>query len=126
MGIFSYLMKSKTLLFIGILLLIIGIIIRKMTSFEVLGLIFIIIGVLCKTVYIVFKARSGEYQPGKELIFLGVGLLLFLSGLYMRTLDQNLIDPTYLIVIGLGLKIVFIVRFIQIVRKEKMKSQNVM
>lgn len=118
-------MKSKALLFTGILLLILGIVIKKMTSFEMLGLVFIIIGVLCKTVYIVSKARSGEYRPGKELIFLGVGLLLFLSGLYIRTLDQNLIDPTYLIFFGIGLKILFIIRFVQIVRKVKGKSQNI-
>ena len=117
-------MKSKTLLFIGILLLILGIFIRKMTSLEVLGLLFILIGVLCKTVYIIAKARSGEYVPGKELIFLGVGLLLFLSGLYMRSLDQNLIDPSYLIVSGIGLKIIFIIRFIQIVRKAQLKHQK--
>lgn len=117
-------MKSKTLLFIGILLLILGIVIRKMTSLEVLGLIFILTGVLCKTVYIIAKVRSGEYQPGKELIFLGVGLILFLSGLYLRNLDQNFIDPSYLIVSGIGLKIIFIIRFIQILRKEKAKHQN--
>ncbi len=95
-----------------------------MTSLEVLGLLFILLGVLCKTVYIIAKARSGEYQPGRELIFLGVGLILFLSGLYMRNLDQNLIDPSYLIVSGIGLKIIFIIRFIQIIRKEKTKHQN--
>ena len=117
-------MKSKALLFSGILLLILGIIIRKMTSLEVLGLVFILIGVLCKTVYIIAKARSGEYQPGKELIFLGVGLVLFLSGLYMRNLDQNFIDPGYLIVTGIGLKILFIIRFIQIVRKTQLKHQK--
>ena len=111
-------------MFTGIFLLILGIIIRKMTSFQLIGLILIIAGVLCKTVYIISKARSGEYIPGKELIFLVVGLLLFLTGLYMRNLEQNLIDPTYLIVIGLGLKILFIIRFIQIVRKVKVKSQN--
>ena len=117
-------MKSKALLFSGIFLLILGMITRKMTSLELIGLLLIIVGVLCKTVYIVSKARSGEYTPGKELIFLGVGLLLFLTGLYMRNLEQNLIDPTYLIVIGLGLKILFIIRFIQIVRKVRVKSQN--
>jgi uncharacterized membrane protein len=119
-------MKSKGLLFIGILLLIIGIVLRKMTPYEAFGLGLIIIGVLCKTVYIISKARSGEYVPGKELIYLGVGLLLFLSGLYMRSLEQNLIDPTYLIVTGIGLKVFFIIRFIQIVRLTKNKSHTLL
>jgi uncharacterized membrane protein len=119
-------MKSKALLFTGIFLLILGIVLRKMTPYENLGLVLIIIGVLCKTVYIISKARSGEYVPGKELIFLGVGLLLFLSGLYMRSLEQNLIDPTYMIVIGICLKLFFIIRFIQIVRSAKVSRQTLL
>jgi len=119
-------MKSKALLFIGIFLLILGIVFRKMTPYEAIGLALIIIGVVCKTVYIISKARSGEYVPGRELIFLGVGLLLFLSGLYLRSLEQNLVDPTYLIVIGLGLKLFFIIRFIQIVRSAKVSRQTLL
>jgi len=119
-------MKSKAFLFIGIFLLIVGIIFRKMTPYEALGLVLIIIGVLCKTVYIISKARSGEYVPGNELVFLGIGLLLFLSGLYMRSLEQNLIDPTYLIATGIGLKLFFIIRFIQIVRLTKNKTHTLL
>ncbi len=110
-------MARKSLLFIGIILLVVGILTRKLTGLDVLGLLMIITGVLCKTIYIVAKARSGEYQPGKELIFLGVGLLLFLSGLFLRKHDQNISYPIYMIAVGLMLKIVFIVRFIQIVKK---------
>ena len=76
-------MKSKWTLFSGIILLIIGILLRKATSFEVFGLVLILVGVLFKTYYIISKARSGEYAPGKELFFLFIGLGLFLSGLYM-------------------------------------------
>jgi len=110
-------MVSKKLLFIGIILLIIGIIVRKLTDYELSGLVLIIIGVVCKTIYIIAKARSGEYQPGKELIFLGAGLFLFLSGLYFRHSDHNLSYPIYMIITGLILKVAFIVRFIQIVKK---------
>ena len=119
-------MKSKSLLFVGILLLILGIVLRKTTPYEVIGLALIIIGVLCKTVYIISKSRSGEYVPGKELIFLGVGLLLFLSGLYLRSMEHNLVYPTYLIVTGIGLKLFFIIRFIQIVRLAKNKSDTLL
>jgi len=110
-------MARKSLLFVGIVLLVVGILIRKLAGLDVFGLLMIITGVICKTVYIVAKARSGEYKPGKELIFLGVGLVLFLSGLYLRKHDQNLSYPIYMIVVGLMLKIVFIVRFVQIVKK---------
>ena len=112
-------MKSKGLLFTGIILLVIGILLRKMTQLEITGLILIIIGVACKTFYIISKARSGEYKPGKELIFLIVGLSLFFTGLYLRNSEHTLFNPIYLIVFGISLKVVFVVRFIQISRSTK-------
>ena len=118
-------MKFKGLLFLGILLLIVGIVLRKMTTLEVFGLILIISGVICKTIYIVAKARSGEYIPGRELIFLGLGLLLFLSGLYLRKYDLNLSYPIYMIAVGLMLKVVFIIRFVQIVKKTDSSDRSI-
>lgn len=115
-------MNSKTLLFTGIILLIIGILLRKMTELEIIGLILIIIGVTLKSSYIVLKARTGEYKPGKELFALGFGLLLFFTGLYLRGGDQNFINPIFLIITGISLKIVFIVRFIQITRLQRISN----
>ncbi len=115
-------MNSKILLFIGIVLLIVGIILKKTTQLEALGLILIIIGVTFKIIYIFTKVRSGEYKPGKEFIFLVVGLLFFLTGIYLRNINQTLIKPIYLIVFGITLKIVFIIRFIQIIKSEKNKQ----
>ncbi len=112
-------MKSKGLLFVGIVLLVIGIVIKKSTPMNTLGLVLIITGVTFKTIYIISKARSGEYKPGKELIFLFVGLVLFFIGLYLRNMNQTLVKPIYLIVSGITLKIIFIVRFIQIVKSSK-------
>ena len=112
-------MKSKVLLFIGIILLVAGIILKKMTQMDALGLTSIIIGVTFKSIYILAKVRSGEYKPGKELIFLVAGLLFFLTGLYLRGNEQTLIKPIYLIVLGITLKITFIIRFIQIVQSGK-------
>ena len=112
-------MKSKVLLFIGILLLVLGIILKKTIQMDALGLTLIITGVTFKSIYILAKARSGKYKPGKELIFLVVGLLLFFTGLYFRNKEQTLINPIYLIVFGITLKIIFIIRFIQIVKSGK-------
>lgn len=117
-------MNSKLLLFSGIVLLVIGIVLRKMTQLEVFGLSLIIIGVTCKSIYIINKARTGEYKPGKELFALALGLLLFFTGLYLRGSEQNFINPLYLIISGITLKIVFIVRFIQITRKVRITSNN--
>ena len=117
-------MNSKLLLFSGIVLLAIGIVLRKMTELEIIGLILIIIGVTCKSTYIVLKARTGEYKPGKELFALALGLSLFFTGLYLRGSEQNLINPLYLIISGITLKIVFIVRFIQITRSQRITSTD--
>ena len=112
-------MKSKSLLFAGITLLVVGILLKKMTQMDVIGLAAIITGVAFKTIYIVSKVRNGEYKPGTELFILAVGLLLFFTGLYLRGIEQNLIKPIYLIVLGLTLKIIFIIKFIQIIRSNK-------
>ena len=112
-------MKSKVFLFSGIILLVIGILLDKLTRLHVLGSVLIIIGVTLKIIYILAKVRSGEYNPGKELILLIVGLLLLFTGLYLRGNEHRLIEPVYLIGFGITLKILFILRFIQIVRSRK-------
>ena len=109
-------MRSKKLLFFGIVLLIAGIVIRKLSPYESMGLLIILVGILCKTVYIVSKVRSGEYHPGKELFYLGIGLVVFLSGLFLRKSDADLVYPIYMIVGGLLLKLIFIIKFIQLTR----------
>lgn len=112
-------MKSKYLLFTGIFLLVIGILIRTITQIDTLGVILIIIGVLCKLIYIINKARNGDYRPGKELIILAVGLLLFFIGLYFGDVVSIYTKPIYLIALGVILKIIFVFRFIQIMRYKK-------
>lgn len=112
-------MKSKYLLFTGILLLVIGILIRTITQIDTLGVILIISGILCKLIYIINKARNGDYRPGKELIVLAIGLLLFFIGLYFGEIVSIYTKPIYLIVFGIILKTLFIIKFIQIVRSEK-------
>ena len=110
-------MKSKALLFIGIVLLITGILLRKVFYFDVTGLILLLSGVLMKTIYIILKVRSGEYQPGSELIYLFTGLTLFLSGLYMKSISFDSVNPGLLIGTGITLKIIFIMLFVKKVRK---------
>ena len=119
-------MKSKFLLFFGIILLIVGIVLRKSSTYEFVGLGLIITGVICKSIYIISKASSGEYKPGKELLFLILGLVFFLSGLYLRSIEQDIIDTAYLVVAGIGLKILFILGFIQSVRTVQEKQRNLL
>jgi hypothetical protein len=111
---------KKTVLFSGIGLLIAGILLRKLSDFQNLGLLVILLGVGLKTYYILRAIRSGLYEPGKELWLLFAGLTFFLGGLYLRG-ESLVLNPTYFIVFGLALKILFIIRFIQIVRINRQK-----
>jgi len=104
-------MKLKWILFIGIILLVIGIILRVITDLGYEPILLIIVGVSFKTYYVIGKARDGDYKPGYELVFLFVGLSMFLSGIYLRSLKLNLIS-SFLVVSGLILKVVFVVLFI--------------
>jgi hypothetical protein len=111
--------KSKAFLFIGIILLVVGIILINKVEMDMLGLVAIVTGVTIKIIYIFAKVKSGEYKPGKELMLLVIGLLLFLTGLYLQGINQTLIKPIYLITFGIILKILFIIKFIQIVQSKK-------
>ena len=82
-------MKSKWTLFAGILLLILGIILRKAAGLGTEG-----------------------------LIFLFGGLAMFMTGLYIRPYEPPF-NPSLLIVPGILLKILFIVLFIIKVRKTR-------
>jgi hypothetical protein len=108
-------MKLKWVLFLGILLLTTGIILRMFTEMRFVAILLIILGVLLKTIYIISKARSGEYKPGYELIFLFIGLCLFFSGLYFRT-HKPAYPFVFLMVSGLILKTAYIILFIVKVR----------
>ena len=98
-------------------MLLLGILVRKLTEFEDFGLMMILLGVTCKTIYIIAKIRNGEYRPGKELIYLFLGLLLFMTGIVLRKSDSALIYPIYLILSGLLLKIIYVIKFIRIVKR---------
>lgn len=114
-------MKKKWSLFAGILLLVAGIILKKLTELDMAAVKLIIMGLLFKTYYIVHIARSGEYKPGYELYFLFAGLALFLSGLYLKSQDPSVIAGL-LVFTGILLKTTFIVIFIiriRAVRKQK-------
>jgi len=112
--------RKKALLFLGIALLLGGILVRKMTDQSLTGLALILMGVGLKTYYIVDAARSGLYRPGPELWLLFVGLALFLGGLYLsRSGTPSFVDPLYLILTGLTLKALFVIRFIQLMRKAR-------
>jgi len=108
-------MISKWALFLGIILLATGIVLRITIDLSFVPIIFIVVGASFKTYYIISKARSGEYKPGYELVFLFVGLFMLLSGIYLRSLVPAF-NPVFLIICGISLKVLFIILFILNVR----------
>ncbi len=111
-------MKSKWVLFTGIILLVTGIVLRVNTDLGYQPTLFIVIGVLLKTYYIIKKARNGEYKPGYELAFLFIGLLLLLSGIYLRPQELSF-SSSFLVVGGILFKIVFVILFIVNIRSHR-------
>ena len=112
----------KPILFIGIFILVVGILLRRLLGMPVFGLALILSGVALKTYYIVAKARAGEYEPGKELWFLFIGLGLFVGGIYLRAQGLVAYRPVAMMVVGIVLKVIFIIRFIQLTRGAENKS----
>jgi 1,4-dihydroxy-2-naphthoate octaprenyltransferase len=117
-------MAKKSWLFIGIILLVIGILIRRLSELDAIGLILILGGVAFKTIYIIGKMKSGEYKPGLEMSLLVIGLLLFLGGIYMRNNDLELllIPALFFIIAGLALKVMFIIGFIKKLKESRVNN----
>ena len=110
---------TKKTLFTGIILLVLGIVLKKTTDLAALSIALMVAGVLLKTLYIIRKAQTGEYKPGYELLFLFSGLALFFTGIYLRNGGINPLG-TILFFTGISLKIIFIFIFIK-----KVKSQRI-
>ncbi len=115
-------MRKKWPLFLGILLLTIGIIFRAATDYSFLGLTFIKVGVALKAYYIIDKIFKGEYKVGMEMLYLLFGLILFFTGLYFKNTGADF-NPYLLMAPGIGLKVVFIIIFIRKTRNPKAESK---
>lgn len=116
-------MKSKLSLFIGIILLITGIVLSVASRMPVMPLVLILAGVALKVYYIAGQLISGEYKAGWEFLLLVVGLGLFLSGVYL----SNQVDYSYpdvMKISGLTLKGGFVVAFIVKSRRKKSEPED--
>lgn len=104
-------MKNKWPLFLGIVLLTLGIVLGKTSNIEHLSLFLILSGVTFKVFYIAQKIRSREYRPGFEVLLLIVGLILFMGGIMLKK-NGIIEDASALKIVGISLKVSFIVMFI--------------
>lgn len=116
-------MTSKKVLFSGILLLIIGIVVRKTTDLNLYGLLMILLGVGLKTMYIIGMAKEGLYKPGKELWLLFIGLGLLFVSIYSRGQEALVAYSGVLLASAIAFKVLFIIGFIKKVKSERQKLQ---
>ncbi|MFC2123759.1 hypothetical protein ACFLU5_03020 [Bacteroidota bacterium] len=110
-------MRTKWALYVGLILLTLGILLKYLTDLNPTPTILIFTGVLFKVYYLINKVRGGVYVPGYEIVVLLIGLTLFLTGIYIRS-QGSPINPAYMMIPGITLKVVFVVLF---VRKIRMK-----
>jgi len=111
-------MKQKWSLYAGILILTTGILLKIFTDMDPVSTLIIVGGVLFKVYYIIINIVKGIYKPGYELVFLLVGLTMFISGRYLLSPD-GFANPAFLTIPGIMLKIAFVALFI---RKSRMSS----
>ena len=109
-------MKGKGLLYSGLVLAAFGILLKFLTDLNLIPTILVLGGVLLKIYYLVSKIRRGTYRPGYEIGILLIGLALFLSGIYIRE-HGGTINPAFLMIPGIALKVTFIILFIRKLRK---------
>lgn len=105
-------MKNKWSLFAGLILLTSGILLKLIFENSGFPVILIIVGILLKILFIINKIGRTNYKPGYEVIFLVTGLALFFLGVYMKS-SFLFVEPVYLKIVGILLKITFIILFIR-------------
>lgn len=106
-------MDSKTPLLAGLILIFSGAVIKYYTTSDLWPNAMIFAGVANKLWFIFLMLTTGRYRPGKELVFLILGLAVFLSGLWLRSVPcTSVIQPVALIILGIVMKTTFVVLFI--------------
>jgi hypothetical protein len=111
-------MNTKYILYLGLILLLAGVVFRFITPFMVAGLGLIISGVILKVVYIALAIAKGQYKPGTESLFLFVGLGLLFVGIWYKT-NIEVTFGYVLVGLGLCLKALFVIFFVRKIKQEK-------
>lgn len=112
-------LQRKHILFVGIIALVTGLIAKQWVEFCNWPLMLIMTGGSLKLLYVALEITSKSYHPGKELLLLILGLLVFFAGIY---LGREEVAFAYLMMItGLMLKVSFVIFFI---RKKRVISRR--
>lgn len=108
--------RKKKYLYIGLFFLYIAILLKILGN-SPLSVCFLVGAVFFKILFAVEYAKKGLYKPGYELVFLVIGLFLFLSGLYSTSLPLFIPSKWWLMAPGLAFKFFFLFILISKIRK---------
>lgn len=111
-------MKAKYILYLGILLLLVGILFRYFMSYANLGIGLVIGGVVLKLAYITYTIVKGQYQPRAEFFLLIGGLVFLFLGLWHKLNVSEMIGYA-MIAAAITLKLIFILLFIRKMKRHK-------
>jgi len=103
-------MQTKWKLILGLILIILGIILKTLSDFDQIAVVLIILGAGFKVAHILGIIKNKTYKPGWEIIILILGLMLFFFGLYVCQMEG--ISKLF-IISGLVLKTIFVVLFVK-------------
>ncbi|MDA3930878.1 MAG: hypothetical protein PF541_18160 [Prolixibacteraceae bacterium] len=111
-------MKQKWPIFVGVILVTIGIILKYTINFNPWSLLILLTGVAFKIVYITSKIITKEYKPGFEIALLLIGLTFFMGGIVLHK-NELIENPAVLKIIGISLKVLFVLIFIKKSRNQE-------
>ena len=111
-------MKSKQLLYVGIILLLAGLVLRYLTGYVDLGIGLVIVGVILKLSYIALSIFRGAYKPGAEFFLLLSGLVFLFLGLWHKLNVSEGVGYA-MIVAAISFKLIFVILFIRETRPAK-------
>jgi hypothetical protein len=109
-------MKQKWSIYLGVLSLVAGIVLLKVSMHSIVPIGLIVLGAGLKLNFLLQKIVRHKYRPGIELVYLVTGLVIILLRKYIQLpLAGNGMD--LLLGLGVALKVVFVLMFIRKVKK---------
>lgn len=110
-------MRKKILLYLGILLLVTGIILKVIIASGVIPHTFIIAGITLKMIYLIRAIVTKEVKLGAEIFLLIIGISMVLIGAHLKTTSNYFMLHPVFITVGVVCKIIFVAVWIKKVYK---------
>lgn len=114
------LMRKKILLYVGILLLVVGLILKFTVTSNFISYSFIIAGIALKLIYLIKSVVTKEVKLGGEMFLLIIGISFVLIGAHLKTTSNYFMLHPVLITVGVVCKIIFVAVWI----KKAYKTNN--